>query len=154
MAQHRELAPEELTPHTIDGPSLTLARWLSFIFSPPLVTIAAYLLIAYVQPEPFVDGGGWVLMTLAIQMIPTSLLYLYRRHTGEYRDADVSVRHERNELYMVGSLSVLASVLALNYFGAPPVYRAMAICTLGLGLGWRLHFCGRGGLLGLVASRL
>ncbi|MDZ4718882.1 MAG: phosphatase PAP2 family protein [Roseiflexaceae bacterium] len=134
MAQQRDLASDELATEAIDGPSLALARWLSLIFSPPLVTVAAYLLIAYVQPEPFAQGSGWVLLTLLVQMVPTSLLYLYRRHTGEYRDADVSVRHERNELYLVGSLSVLASIVVLNSLNAPPVYRAMAICTLGLGL--------------------
>jgi membrane-associated phospholipid phosphatase len=134
MAQQRNFTPDELAPEVIDGPSLAFARWLSRIFSPPLVVIASYLLIAYVQPEPFSHGASWVLLTLLVQMLPTSVLYLYRRRTGQYRDADVSVRHERNELYLLGSLSVVVSILVLNGLNAPPVYRAMAICTLGLGL--------------------
>jgi membrane-associated phospholipid phosphatase len=67
-------------------------------------------------------------------MLPGVLLYVYRRQTGAYRDADVSVRQDRNELYLIGSIAVLCSLLLLNKLGAPRIFVAMASCTLGLGI--------------------
>jgi membrane-associated phospholipid phosphatase len=101
MAQRRNLAPEELADATAPAPNLALARTLSIIFSPPLMIIGTYLLIAYIQPAPIAESIRWVLLTLLLQMGPGMALYAYRRRSGAYSDADVSVRQDRNELYLV-----------------------------------------------------
>lgn len=130
MAQHRNLADE--LPTVVEGPSLALARTLSIIFSPPLVALASYLFVVYARPESFLIGLGWALLTLCIQLVPSGIIYTYRRRTGAYTDADVSVRTDRNELYLVGTLATLASVAALTMLQAPLHYQALALGTLGL----------------------
>lgn len=140
MAQHRNLTPVELPPDapdtsdTVGSSSLALARRLSIIFSPPLVAIATYLFVAYMQPQSFLIGAGWSLLIQFIQMGPGAVLYTYRRKSGAYRDADVSVRQDRNELYLVGTIAVIFSIGALYLLNAPQAFQAMAIGTLLLGL--------------------
>ncbi len=133
MAQHRELAPDELAD-PLDGPSMALARTFSIIFSPPFVAIATYLFVAFAEPQLLLIGLGWALLTIVIQMVPGTLLYIYRRRSGQYRDADVSRRQDRNELYVIGALAVLLSVVVLNVLGAPRPVQALAIGTLALGI--------------------
>jgi membrane-associated phospholipid phosphatase len=131
MAQHRNLA-DELPTTAAEGPSLALARTLSVVFSPPLVALATYLFVAYARPESFLVGMGWALLSLCIQLIPGGVVYTYRRRTGAITDADISVRTDRNELYLVGTIAVLVSVATLAALQAPLHYQALALGTLGL----------------------
>jgi membrane-associated phospholipid phosphatase len=132
MAHRRELTPDELANTIVDGRSLAFARVLSFVFSPPLVAIASYVLVANMQPLPANESFRWSLLSLAIQLMPAALLYTYRRQTGAYHDADVSRRQDRNELYLLGAASVLLSVVVLSVLGAPSGFIALAAGSFGL----------------------
>ena len=133
MAQHREIATDELAD-PLDGPSMALARTFSIIFSPPFVAIATYLFVAFAEPQPLLAGLGWALLTIMLQMLPGTILYISRRKSGRYQDADVSRRQDRNELYLVGALAVFVSIVVLNMLGAPRPMQALAIGTLALGV--------------------
>jgi membrane-associated phospholipid phosphatase len=132
MAQQREFTSDELSEDTLAPPRL--ARTISIVFSPPFVAIATYLFVAFAEPQPFLVGLGWALLTIVIQMLPGSILYFYRRKRGQYSDADVSRRQDRNELYLVGACAVLASVFILDWLHAPRPLEALAIGTLALGV--------------------
>jgi membrane-associated phospholipid phosphatase len=135
MERHNLAPDESTTPVTASpGQNLILARTLSIVFSPPLMVIVSYLLIAFIQPTPIVESLGWVLLTMLVQMGPSVVLYTHRRRTGVYRDADVSNRRDRNELYAVGATAVLLSIILLQLLGAPRDFLALAIGALVLGV--------------------
>lgn len=133
MRHPHELAGDDL-PGLAPGRSLALARLLSVVFSPPFTAILSWCLVLLMHTSDWASDIGWVVLTILVQIVPVGVLYFYRRHTGVYRDADVSVRHERNELYLYGSLSVLVSLLLLQLLGAPMPFRALALTTLILGI--------------------
>jgi membrane-associated phospholipid phosphatase len=134
MAHQREISSDELSEEVLEPRRLALARMISIIFSPPFVAIATYFFVAFAEPQPLLIGVGWALLTMLIQMLPGTLLYFYRRKRGEYSDADVSRRQDRNELYLLGACAVLASILILNWLQAPRPLEALAIGTLTLGV--------------------
>jgi membrane-associated phospholipid phosphatase len=113
---------------------LPAARALSIVFSPPLAAIACYVLVSYFTPPSFGQGLVWSLLALTVQLLPCTLLYSWRLRNGDYSDADVSNRHDRNELDLLGSISVLGSVALLVVLGAPPAFVALALGTLGIGV--------------------
>ena len=57
-----------------------------------------------------------------------------RLRQGGFSDADVSVRHERNELYLFGIVSVLLTIGLLLTFGAPRPFLALTVGMLGIGV--------------------
>jgi membrane-associated phospholipid phosphatase len=134
MAHPRELSSDELSEEVLEPRRLALARMISIIFSPPFVAIATYVFVAFAEPQPLLVGLGWALLTMFIQMFPATLLYFYRRKRGEYSDADVSRRQDRNELYVLGACAIFISVLVLQWLNAPRSLEALAIGTLALGI--------------------
>ncbi|HMO56611.1 MAG TPA: phosphatase PAP2 family protein [Roseiflexaceae bacterium] len=131
MAQPPDLSREALQT---DTRSLALARWLSQALNPFVSGVACYLIISLFAPIDLFAGLGWAALALAIQLTPSIALYTIRRRQGIYSDADVSVREERNEIYVVGSISVLIAIAVLIAAGAPAPYLAMTIGIFGLGI--------------------
>jgi membrane-associated phospholipid phosphatase len=134
MAHPRELRSDELSEEALEPRRLALARMISIIFSPPFVAIATYFFVAFAEPQPLFVGIGWALLAMFIQMFPAAMLYFYRRKRGEYSDADVSRRQDRNELYLLGACAIFVSVLLLQWLNAPRSLEALAIGTLALGI--------------------
>lgn len=132
MRQQPELSGEALDSDEVESRRLLLARLLSQIFNPVFVTIAAYVLIGLQIP----DGGGlsWVGGIIAIQTVPSLVYYFVRLRQGVFSDADVSVRHERNELYIFGTVSVLVTIVLLLMLGAPRPFLALTVSMLVIGI--------------------
>jgi len=155
MTQQSELSPETLDSNEMESRSLTLARMLSQIFNPIFVTIASYLLIGFQTPGE--TGLIWAGGIIAIQALPSAAYYLVRLRQGAFSDADVSVRHERNELYLFGTVAVLATIGLLLAFDAPRPFLALTVGMLGLGiicglvnLSWKISM--HGAAIGALAT--
>lgn len=134
MTPRRDISADDLATSTVDSRSLALARIISQVLSPPLVGIVGYLLLGIFLQATVPWGMGWVMIALLIQMLPLLGLYLVRRRQGKYSDADVSVRHERNELYIVGTLSVLLTIVVLVASGGPQPLISLTIGVMALGV--------------------
>lgn len=134
MAHDHNVAPQELERKAVEHQSLSVARALSIVFSPPVAAISCYMLVSYFTPPSFGQGLLWSLVSLVTQLLPCTLLYSWRLRQGAYSDADVSNRHDRNELYLLGSVSVLASVALLLMLRAPQAFVALALGTLAIGI--------------------
>jgi membrane-associated phospholipid phosphatase len=155
MRQQPELSGEALDSDEMESRSLTLARLLSQIFNPVFVTIAAYVLVGlHILHE---SGLAWAGGIIAVQTVPSLLYYLVRLRQGGFSDADVSVRHERNELYLFGIVSVLLTIGLLLTFGAPRPFLALTVGMLGIGvicglinLTWKISM--HGAAIGALAT--
>lgn len=132
MRRQPELSGETLNSDEMESRSLLLARVLSQIFNPVFVTVAAYLLVGFQTLDE--AGLAWVGGIIAFQTAPSVLYYLVRLRQGGFSDADVSVRHERNELYVFGTVSVLLTIALLLVLGAPRPFLALTIGMLGIGI--------------------
>ncbi len=132
MRQQPKLSGETLDSDEMESRSLLLARLLSQIFNPVFATVAAYLLIGLQTPDE--AGLAWFGGIIVIQTVPSLAYYLVRLRQGRFSDADVSVRHERNELYIFGTISVLLTIVLLLALGAPRPFLALTVGMLGIGI--------------------
>ncbi len=155
MRQQPELSGDTLDSDEMESRSLLLARLLSQIFNPVFVTIAAYLLIGLQTPDE--AGLAWFGGIIAVQTVPSLVYYLVRLRQGRFSDADVSVRHERNELYIFGTVSVLLTIVLLLALGAPRPFLALTVGMLGIGiicglinLSWKISM--HGAAIGALAT--
>lgn len=155
MRQQPELSGDALDSNEMESRSLLLARLLSQIFNPVFVTIAAYLLIGLQTPDE--AGLAWFGGIIAVQTVPSLVYYLVRLRQGRFSDADVSVRHERNELYIFGTVSVLLTIVLLLALDAPRPFLALTVGMLGIGiicglinLSWKISM--HGAAIGALAT--
>ncbi|MEN9936077.1 MAG: hypothetical protein RLZZ387_2656 [Chloroflexota bacterium] len=132
MAHRHDLTNDTLPAN--ETRSLALARLLSVVTNPLFAGIAAYLVVGYYAPGGGPDGMAWAGLAILMQVTPPLIFYIIQLRRGVFSDMDVSVREERNQLYLFGSVSVLLSIAALVAIGTPRPLLALAIGTLVVGL--------------------
>lgn len=132
MRQPPELSTKAFDSDELESRSLALARLLSQIFNPVMATIAGYILVGLRTAEN--AGLAWTGGIIAFQTLPSVAYYLIRLRQGVFSDPDVSVRHERNGLYVFGTVITLALIGLLLAFGAPAPFLALTVGMLGLGV--------------------
>jgi membrane-associated phospholipid phosphatase len=152
---HRPDTSQETFASDVESRSSALARWLSIVFNPLFAGVAAYLVVGFYAPAGGANGPVWAGAALVLQVIPPLMFYLVQLRRGAFSDPDVSVREERNQLYVIGSASVLLALAAMVLLGAPRPLVALSVGTLALGvtcglinLSWKIsmHAAGMGSL--------
>jgi membrane-associated phospholipid phosphatase len=124
MAHERNMTAEALARGAEPGKGYALARLLSNIFHPVLLSIATFF-IAGASPVGGPRGLPWALTCMLIQVVPGLSYYLIRKRQGAFSDEDVSVRQQRNELYLFSFFVLAVGVAVVWLAGAPVVFRAL-----------------------------
>jgi len=145
MAPHSNIPQDAYESEALDGRSYTLARVLSQIFHPILLNISSFLLVGYAALSTPAEGLKWAGICILVLVLPPTIFYTIRLRQGVYADEDVSVREQRNELYLFGLIWALIAIALLSYFGAPQPFIALLICALlfalingGINLFWKI----------------
>jgi membrane-associated phospholipid phosphatase len=134
MAPHSNVPHDTYEAETLDRRSYTLARLISQIFHPILLNIISFLIVGYTALGTPAEGLEWAVICILVLVLPPTIFYYFRLRQGAYADEDVSVREQRNELYLFGFVWVLIATPLLAYLGAPRPFLALMICALLLGL--------------------
>ncbi len=103
-----------------------IALFLSKFFSPLFGFIGGYSVVVFVAEDQRAVLG-WAMLSMGIQIIPTLILYRIRLSQGRYSDPDMSKRTDRNEVYILGAVSMLTAVLVMGYYGAPASITQVAL---------------------------
>jgi membrane-associated phospholipid phosphatase len=130
MAHHRETTPAEV----IDDRGFALGRLISQVFHPILINILTFVVVGYYGLANPAAGLAWSGLCVLVAVLPPTLFYIVRRRQGAYGDEDVSIRQQRNELYLVGFVWTLIATVILAAVGLPRPYMALMIMVLALGL--------------------
>jgi membrane-associated phospholipid phosphatase len=130
MAQHRDTTSANM----IDDRGYALGRLISQVFHPILMNILMFLVVGYYGLANHAVGLAWSGLCVIISVLPPTLFYAVRRRQGVYGDEDVSIRQQRNELYLVGFVWALLATVALSLLGLPRPHMALMLTVLGLGL--------------------
>lgn len=141
MEQQRDLMLETLPPDTAPGRSYALARLISQVFHPMILSVVSFLIVGlYAMPRWFV-GLGWALFGIILQVIPPTVFFCIRLRQGAYSDEDVSVRQQRNELYFFSLLTLITGLGVLWWLQAPLPFLALLCSALLLAmLGWAINY--------------
>jgi membrane-associated phospholipid phosphatase len=130
MAHHRETASANM----VDQRGYALGQLLSRVFHPILLNMLMYLVVGYYGLANRASGLAWSGLCVLVSVLPPMLFYLVRKRRGAYTDGDISIRQQRNELYLVGFMWVLVATMALSALGLPRPHLAVMLTGLGLGL--------------------
>jgi membrane-associated phospholipid phosphatase len=134
MAPHSNIPHEVYEAESLDGRGHALARGLSQIFHPILLNIASFLIVGYAALSTPAEGLKWAAISILVLVVPPTIFYTIRLRQGAFVDEDVSLREQRNELYLFGFIWALIAMPLLSYIGAPRPFLALTICALLLGL--------------------
>lgn len=140
MTQQQNVTAEALQRGAMPGPGYAIANRLSQIFHPVVLGIGGIIIVGgFALPQPLI-GLAWALLCIAIQIIPPMIFFTIRLRQGAYSDEDVSVRHQRNELYLFSMVTVLVGIAVLLIFDAPAPFLAL-VCSGAImnGLCWLIN---------------
>src|SRR5690349_5165705 len=114
MARRSNIPRETYDLDTLGGRGHALARLLSQVFNPIVLNVAAFLIVGLAGMDTPAAGLSWAGLCILVLIVPPTLFYYMRLRQGVYSDGDVSIRQQRNELYLVGFTWVLISIAALS----------------------------------------
>jgi membrane-associated phospholipid phosphatase len=134
MAHEREMAGEIFAAQGLDSRGHAIGRLISRIFHPILMNVVAFLIVGYFALETPSAGLWWAGVCMLLQVLPPTIFFTIRARQGAYVDEDVSVRQQRNELYLFGLVTVLIGLALLILLGAPQAFLALLVCGLALGV--------------------
>jgi membrane-associated phospholipid phosphatase len=118
----------------IDDRGFALGRLISQVFHPILINILTFVVVGYFGLANPALGLAWSGLCVLVAVLPPTLFYIVRRRQGAYGDEDVSIRQQRNELYLVGFVWTMIATVGLVAVGLPRPHLALMIMVLALGL--------------------
>jgi membrane-associated phospholipid phosphatase len=134
MTPHSNLPQDTYEAEALDGRGYALGRLISQIFHPILLNIISFLIVGYASMSTPSAGLKWAGVCILTLILPPTIFYSIRLRQGVYADEDVSVREQRNELYLFGFGWVLIATPVLGYLGAPRPFLALMSGALLLGV--------------------
>jgi membrane-associated phospholipid phosphatase len=130
MAQQRDITPTQLNQDR----GYALGKLLSQVFHPILMNILTFLIAGYYGLADPAAGLTWTAVCILVLVPPPTLFYIIRLRQDVYSDEDVSIRQQRNELYLVAFLWMLLVIAALIPLGMPAPLLAVMVISLVLGV--------------------
>lgn len=125
MTQQNDLTAEALRRGASPGRGYAVARTISQVLHPVILSVASIFIVGLLGVASLRSGVLWALACTFMQVVPPTVFFTIRLRQGAYTDDDVSVRSQRNELYLFGLGNVLIGTAVLSLFGAPLPFIAM-----------------------------
>jgi membrane-associated phospholipid phosphatase len=140
MTQQHDLASEALRRGAVPGRGYAVARIISQVLHPVVLSIISIFIIGSLGVESRVAGLGWAVACTLMQVLPPTLFFTIRLRQGAYSDEDISQRHQRNELYLFGMINVVIVTILLIVLQAPTAFLALTVSALALNaLAWMIN---------------
>ncbi|MCD6290558.1 MAG: hypothetical protein J7M34_08645 [Anaerolineae bacterium] len=98
-----------------------LARWLSCLFHPFVVVVPTMLAMLYHSTSSVMAALQWTALCVGFVIVPGVLCLWWKLRRGEYADADVSVRWQRQGIYLFGTICLILCLATLLTLDAPLV---------------------------------
>lgn len=140
MSRQNDITAEALRRGAAPGRGYALARTLSQILHPVVLSVISIFVVGLLGVEPRRNGAVWAAVCALLQVVPPTIFFMVRLRQGAYSDDDVSVRSQRNELYLFGIVNVLVGLVILRLLDAPLAFVA-TLTSAGLisVLGWLIN---------------
>ncbi|MEF3273524.1 MAG: phosphatase PAP2 family protein [Chloroflexus sp.] len=127
MMQPNDLTAEALSRGALPGRGYAIARRISQILHPVPLGIVSIFIVGVLGNEDRMNGLWWALFCSLLQVVPPTIFFNIRLRQGAYSDDDISVRTQRNELYLFGMANVLVGIAVLWALNAPLPLLAMLV---------------------------
>jgi len=108
----------------------TLAQVLSLVFHPFVISVPALWYAAYATTHDPLGAAEWTLFFIVIVIVPAIIFIARRVRTGQYTDADVSVRQHRFSIYLFGGSCFILGLMLFIFLGAPRILVASLVAAI------------------------
>ena len=122
-----------------------IASLTSHILNPFLLTLALILLLSFTSTPSTLDAIKWALISVALTILPVSLVIIYLVRNGSLDTIFTNVRSQRTKIYLTGGLCTIAGCIILSYLNAPSILVAgftaglsTALIFLLINLWWKI----------------
>ncbi|MFC2059727.1 hypothetical protein ACFLTZ_01365 [Chloroflexota bacterium] len=122
-----------------------IARLISNIFNPFLVSLVMLLLVSLASISNVLDALSWALILIALSILPVFLSIVYLTHRGRLDGFSISIRGQRTRIYGLAGACAGAGYVLLSHLGAPPIFLATFVAGLstvvvfmGVNLLWKI----------------
>jgi membrane-associated phospholipid phosphatase len=129
MSHQTDLSAEALRRGAMPGRGYAVARVISQVLHPVILGVVSIFIVSLLGVAPRA-GIVWALVCSFLQVVPPTLFFTWRLRQGAYTDDDVSVRSQRNELYLFGIGNLAVGLLILWLLQAPTPILAMITAAI------------------------
>ena len=81
-----------------------LARLLSNVFHPFLVSLITLILVIYLDGTAFLDAIKWTVIGFGIVILPLTIYLIINVRRGRYSDWSISIREQRHTIYVLAGI--------------------------------------------------
>lgn len=107
-----------------------LARIVSNVFHPFLVSVVTLVLVIYLDGATLWEAIKWTALGFAIVIVPLSLYLSVNVRRGQYSDWSISIREQRQSIYILAGVCFVILVLTFIWAGAPAIALACLYAAL------------------------
>lgn len=107
-----------------------IADLTSNILSPFSVSLVIIVLLSFTAVSSLLDALKWMLISLALSILPVLLVILYLVRNGKLEAVFINIREQRTRIYLLAGSCAIVSYVILSYLRAPPAL--VAAFTAGL----------------------
>jgi membrane-associated phospholipid phosphatase len=107
-----------------------LARALSAVFHPFVVSVTAMALVIYLDGATLAGAFLWTAVGFIIAILPLTVFLVVNVRRGLYSDWSISVREQRYNIYTLAAVCFALLVLTFIWTGAPAIALACLYAAL------------------------
>lgn len=130
MSSHNDLTAEAIRRGAVPGRGYAVARLISQVCHPVSLGVMSVFIVGLLGVESRQAGLFWALLCTALQIVPPTVFFSIRLRQGAYSDDDVSIRSQRNELYLFGIVTLIIGMIVLYLLHAPKPFLAMSTSSI------------------------
>lgn len=134
VVKNKDMPVEPMPTMRTTGFDYKLAHVFSYLFHPIVSSALAFVVVGLFGGLPKFNGLLWAIGITLFQVVPSATFYLIRLRQGVYTDREVSVRHQRHELYLFAMVVTLTGIGILFLIDAPRQFTALLICGAALSM--------------------
>lgn len=118
------------SPTNVEAGQDQLARLLSNVFHPFLVSLITLILVIYLDGAALLDAIKWTVIGFGIVIVPLTLYLVFNVRRGHYSDWSISIREQRHNIYILAGVCFVILVLTFIWAGAPAIALACLYAAL------------------------
>ncbi len=107
-----------------------LARLLSNVFHPFLVSVVTLVLVIYLDGATLLDAIKWTIIGFSIVILPLTIYLIINVRRGRYSDWSISIREQRHNIYILAGVCFVILVLTFIWAGVPAIALACLYAAL------------------------
>ena len=107
-----------------------IANLTSNILNPFLVSLVVIILLSFELTSGIADAIKWSLILIAVSISPVFFVIVYLARKEKFDGIFISVRRQRNKIYLLASACAVVGCLLLLYLEAPRILLATFVAGL------------------------